>query len=55
MVELPITDFSLNNFYINSLEIKDSKLKLENKLEYIDKFYDKIKYNNSENNKFRFD
>ena len=55
MVELPITDFSLNNFYINSLEIKDSKLKLENKLQYIDKFYDKIKYNNSKNNKFRFD
>ena len=55
MVELPITDFSLNNFYINSLEIKDSKLKVENKLEFIDKFYDKIKYNNSQNNKFSFD
>lgn len=56
MVELPITDFSLNNFFINSLEIKNSKLKLENKLEYIDKFYDKIKYNNnSEDNKFSFD
>ena len=55
MVELPITDFSLNNFYINSLEIKNSKLNVENKLEFIDKFYDKIKYINSENNKFSFD
>ena len=56
MVELPITEFSLNDFYVNSLEIKDSKLKLDNKLEFIDKFYDNIKYKNkSENNKFTFD
>jgi len=56
MVELPITDFSLNNFYIDSLEIKNSKLKMKNRLEEIEKFYDKIKIKNKlENNKFSFD
>ena len=56
MVELPITDFSLNNFYIDSLEIKDSKLKMKNRLNEIEKFYDKIKIKNKlENNKFSFD
>ncbi|MDB9937276.1 hypothetical protein OAD13_04410 [Candidatus Pelagibacter sp.] len=56
MVELPITDFSLNNFYVESLKIKNSKLKMKNRLEEIEKFYDKIKIKNKlENNKFSFD
>jgi len=55
MVEFPITKFELNDFYISSVKIKNSRVKTENYLTNVENKYNKLKINKiSEKNKFRF-
>ena len=56
LVEFPITKFELNDFFIEGVTIKNSKVKSSNYLEQIENNYDKkINYNQKEKDKFRFD
>jgi L-alanine-DL-glutamate epimerase-like enolase superfamily enzyme len=56
LVEFPITKFELNDFFIEEVTIKNSKVKSSNYLEQIENNYDKkINYNQKEKDKFRFD
>jgi L-alanine-DL-glutamate epimerase-like enolase superfamily enzyme len=56
LVEFPITKFELNDFFIDEVTIKNSKVKSSNYLELIENNYDKkINYNQKEKDKFRFD
>ena len=55
-VEFPITDFTLNDFFIKTKLIKNSAIYLNNNLEDIETFYEnKPRFIISDRNKFKFD
>ena len=55
-VEFPITDFTLNDFFIKTEMIKNSSIYLRNNLQEIEEFYEnKSRLITSERNKFKFD
>ena len=56
LVEFPITKFELNDFFIEEVIIKNSKIKLSNYLEQIENYYNqKTNYSQKEKDRFRFD